>query len=113
MGTKNDPGPYDCHTKALDDEPLFTAIARDWRAPFIVEAWAAMYVGDFAGAHEVISEARRAFMEDQEKQSAARYYDRGKSVEAQQCAQLMRAWRSERTEAELVELAKGIDDEPS
>ena len=24
MGTKRDPGDFDCHAKAADDEPLFT-----------------------------------------------------------------------------------------
>ena len=36
MGTKENPGKYDCHDKALPDEPLFTLLARDPLAPTIV-----------------------------------------------------------------------------
>jgi hypothetical protein len=40
MGTKANPGEYDCHAKALPDEPLFTLLARDPSAPDLVERWA-------------------------------------------------------------------------
>lgn len=42
MGTKNDPGKYDCHAAAADDEPIFTLRARDPLAPATVRAWLAM-----------------------------------------------------------------------
>lgn len=29
MGTKNDPGQFDCYAKALPDEPMFVLLARD------------------------------------------------------------------------------------
>ena len=40
MGTKNDPGKYDCHAAARDDEPLFTLLGRDRHAPTLVRLWA-------------------------------------------------------------------------
>lgn len=39
MGTKTDPGPYNCLAKAEDDEPYFTVLARDPIAPVIVRLW--------------------------------------------------------------------------
>jgi len=42
MGTKNNPGEYDCYDKAEPDEPMFVLLARDEYAPQLVELWAAM-----------------------------------------------------------------------
>jgi len=41
MGTKQNPGIYDCYTKALPDEPIFTFSARDVDAPDTIRFWAA------------------------------------------------------------------------
>lgn len=40
MGTKNNPGKYDCYAKAHPDEPTFTLLGRDRSAPSLVDAWA-------------------------------------------------------------------------
>lgn len=40
MGTKNNPGKYDCYTKADPDEPLFVLRAKDPSAPSLVRLWA-------------------------------------------------------------------------
>lgn len=40
MGTKNNPGPYDCLAKAEPDEPMFVLLARDPLAPILVRLWA-------------------------------------------------------------------------
>lgn len=40
MGTKNQPGRFDCYDRALPDEPLFVLLARDESAPEIVTDWA-------------------------------------------------------------------------
>ncbi len=41
MGTKRDPGTFDCYTKAELDEPMFVLLARDRMAPELVLRWAA------------------------------------------------------------------------
>jgi hypothetical protein len=41
MGTKNNPGQFDCYHNAEPDEPMFTLLARDATAPFVVRQWAA------------------------------------------------------------------------
>lgn len=70
MGTKNNPGEYDCYANADDDEPMFVLLGRDRHAPALVEAWA---------------QAR-----EREGEDAAIV------AEARACAEAMRAFRVER-----------------
>ena len=39
MGTKNNPGQFDCYANAEPDEPLFTLLARDPAAPDAILEW--------------------------------------------------------------------------
>ena len=39
MGTKNNPGAFDCYKSALPDEPMFVLLARDRAFEKIVRAW--------------------------------------------------------------------------
>lgn len=69
MGTKNDPGKYDCYEKAEPDEPMFILLARDPMAPILVELWASL------------------------RQQAAG--NPSKVAEARQCAAQMQMWKAE------------------
>lgn len=40
MGTKNNPGKFDCYEKLDGDEPYFILRANDRQAPALVRAWA-------------------------------------------------------------------------
>jgi hypothetical protein len=40
MGSKDQPGEFDCYANAQQDEPMFILLARDASAPDLVEAWA-------------------------------------------------------------------------
>lgn len=40
MGSKNNPGAFDCYANAEPDEPMFVLLARDPLAPFFVRQWA-------------------------------------------------------------------------
>lgn len=42
MGTKNNPGSFDCYHAAEDDEPMFILLARDPFAPALVRLWAGL-----------------------------------------------------------------------
>ncbi len=42
MGTKENPGKYDCLAKAEPDEPVFVLLGRDACAPILVRMWAEM-----------------------------------------------------------------------
>lgn len=57
MGTKNDPGKFDCYANAEPDEPMFVLLARDKHAPTLVWLWAAMRELD-GEPPEVTAEAR-------------------------------------------------------
>ena len=39
MGTKSEPGRFDCYGKAAVDEPIFVLLARDPAAPELIRAW--------------------------------------------------------------------------
>lgn len=68
MGTKNNPGKFDCYANAEPDEPMFVLLARDLKAPHAVETWAAL--AEIAGTDTV------------------------KIAEARLCAGAMREWRN-------------------
>lgn len=40
MGTKNNPGKFDCYANAKPDEPMFILLGRDKHAPDLVRRWA-------------------------------------------------------------------------
>lgn len=42
MGTKRNPGTYDCYAAAHPDEPMFTLLGRDHSAALLIRLWAAM-----------------------------------------------------------------------
>ena len=54
MGTKNNPGKYDCYARAHPDEPIFTLRGKDVSAPYFVRMWAAVRQGDFNGAVRIV-----------------------------------------------------------
>ena len=59
MGTKNNPGQFDCYTNAEPDEPMFVLLGRDPLAPLLVEIWADVRAVLLAGEGEKVAEARR------------------------------------------------------
>ncbi len=74
MGTKREPGAFDCYSMALPDEPLFILKATDVSAPSIVETWAYSYEQRKRSANEWDRQAQR------------------KHREALQVAEEMRTW---------------------
>ncbi len=76
MGTKTNPGEFDCYGNALPDEPMFILLARDPSAPSIVRTWA--------------MERRREILAGRRPTSDERLVD-----EALTCADAMERWREE------------------
>lgn len=74
MGSKNEPGKFDCYENALPDEPMFVLLARDPSAPDLVDAWA--------------TERKREIDRRYRPESDQALVD-----EAIQCAAKMRHWR--------------------
>lgn len=65
MGTKRNPGKFDCLDKLADDEPFFVLRAKDKFAPRLIRLWAALAIESIPAE---------------------------KSDEAHQCARDMEAW---------------------
>lgn len=80
MGTKNNPGEYDCYAKAEPDEPIFVLLGRDPLAPELVRMWA---------------EERQGMIDRGEKPAS----DAAKIEEAEALAAEMEAWWRKREEA--------------
>lgn len=58
MGTKNNPGNFDCYANAHPDEPMFVLLGRDPMAGHLTRLWASLRVG--AGeSEEKVAEARQ------------------------------------------------------
>jgi hypothetical protein len=57
MGTKQNPGAFDCYANAADDEPMFVLLARDKHAPTLVWLWAVLRELDGENP-EKVAEAR-------------------------------------------------------
>jgi hypothetical protein len=74
MGTKNNPGEFDCYAEAKPDEPMFVLLGRDPDGPLLVEIWA--------------------------RQRELRGEDAAKVAEARDCAEAMRIWQTPTKEAE-------------
>ncbi len=77
MGTKNNPGAFDCYGNAEPDEPMFILLGRDACAPIAVMQWAAL-------------------REDQINRGVKPESDRAVVEEAYECARKMRAYRAAR-----------------
>lgn len=63
MGTKNDPGEFDCYEKAYPDEPMFILLARDPQAPDLVRLWATnRLMKDWRPGQEIPDKYREAMV---------------------------------------------------
>ena len=76
MGTKNNPGRFDCYANADPDEPMFIVLGRDAAAPIAIRAWIDQRIasGKNKPDDEQIVEAREIAdaMEQYRTQRAAR-----------------------------------------
>jgi len=59
MGTKNNPGDYDCYQHAHPDEPMFVLLGRDPLGGFLVRLWAEARAELGATSEEKLAEAYR------------------------------------------------------
>lgn len=88
MGTKDNPGQFDCYHAAKPDEPMFVLLARDRLAGFLVSIWSSLRYGD--------EEAARAKFERMISDHLQHYLaepDLEKAHEALTCALAMFEWR--------------------
>lgn len=89
MGTKTDPGRFDCYEAALPDEPLFVLLARDATAPSTVRAWVAARLEiPTTLPHGPLRKLIAGL-------NPALHPDRDQLLEALDCADAMERWRAE------------------
>lgn len=89
MGTKLEPGKFDCYANAEPDEPMFVLLGRDALAPSLVNIWAMIRAGSR-------KEAKLAFNELIVGPQASVYVlnpQPEKAQEAVDCAISMMLWR--------------------
>lgn len=88
MGTKNNPGQFDCYAKAGPDEEMFTLLSRDPQGSDFVSLWAALRAKDVIGARAIFERmVRRA----QDRHATPRKPgDADKICEAVNCAVAMK-----------------------
>lgn len=88
MGTKNNPGKFDCYDAAEADEPMFIMLARDPLAAFLTSIWSSMRYGDLEAA-KVKFDTMIIRLSDRYAISP----DCDKATEALECAMNMFDWR--------------------
>jgi len=69
MGTKNNPGEFDCYANAEPDEPMFILLARDPFAPLVVQYWAMLRRQAGKTSPEKLNEAEQC------AESMAKWYE--------------------------------------
>lgn len=62
MGTKNNPGAFDCYANAEPDEPMFVLLGRDANASNLVFAWCVLRERDIELGRK--PESDRAMVEE-------------------------------------------------
>ncbi len=72
MGTKNNPGSFDCYANAEPDEPMFVLLGRDSSAWVVVQLW--------IGIKRKMRESGHSKISDE------------KLEEAEKCAEALKAW---------------------
>ena len=88
MGTKNNPGKFDCYANAEPNEPMFVLLARDRLAGHLVSLWSKVRYGD--------PEAAQVVFNDMLVKHLGHYQvapDVPKAEEAMDCSLAMFAWR--------------------
>ena len=94
MGTKNNPGQFDCYEHADPDEPMFVLLARDRCAPEVVRTWATMRENKLRASDVTCTPGEVMAELDQ-------------IAEARRCADLMEVWRDSRKQWELSQKRMG------
>ncbi len=92
MGTKNNPGKFDCYANAEPDEPMFIFLARDPAAPFLVEIWEAVRRGNYTDANDALHKAMDAMRQSGKLLLSPDSEKRGEAIE---CSRAMQRWFNE------------------
>lgn len=94
MGTKKNPGQYDCYEAAAPDEPMFVLLGRDPLAAHLVSLWGAIRNGDLEAADRIYDHTIKKNIH-----GYASKPDADKASEAAQCSVDMFKFREAREAA--------------
>lgn len=99
MGTKNNPGKFDCYENAEPDEPMFVLLGRDRLAAHLVSIWSKVRMGDMEAASAVFLDllAKHAVAYGMEP-------DVDKASEAMDCSLTMFKFREAREATKKLQL---------
>jgi hypothetical protein len=89
MGTKNNPGKFDCYANALPDEPMMVLLGRDPLAPFLTQIWAMIR----AGNREEVRKTFNELIVGPQSSVYVLHPESEKALEASDCALGMMEWR--------------------
>lgn len=97
MGSKINPGQFDCYAAALLDEPMFILLARDQSAPEMLRQWAYKrrkhWNSKILDHPTILTRSEADLPPDQLAMRREYFEDMRKCTEADQCADQMAAWR--------------------
>jgi hypothetical protein len=92
MGTKTEPGKFDCYKKLEPDEPYFLLRGKDPAAPYLTMMWAASRNGDWTGLLDLVTAMRL----NQDVVARVSTDENPKLAEAMHCARTMKEWQLRR-----------------
>lgn len=96
MATKDNPGKYDCYSKAAPDEPLFTLRGKDPSAPYFVQMWTASRMGNKEAVHNMVE----MMFHDNDVLARVSTDEHDKLKEAKAVAGEMLVWRKRKEAAD-------------
>jgi hypothetical protein len=108
MGSKNNPGKFDCYSRAEPDEPVFVLLGRDPVAHVVVEDWAALREELGRTEPEVLEEARDCARQMFEWAAQKRKLDQALAASELRVAAIQ-AWRQQGADRERHRLRDVID----
>lgn len=92
MGTKNNPGKYDCYAKAEPDEPIFVLLGRDPLAAALVDEWIAL--SEYRDITNGIDESINLEKYTEAENCAHAMYNYCASLGKQPCSSIAERWGS-------------------
>ena len=87
MGTKNNPGKFDCYENAEPDEPRFALLGRDPLAGLLVDLWVALRRHSWSRCARILGVLISVAIEESKLPR-----DGEKELEAERCAESMMDW---------------------
>ena len=107
MGSKLNPGTYDCYEMAEDDEPMFVLLARDPVACHLVSIWSKLRLHDHEAAKKIFDDLITSHVGNAERKGLLPdTTDEKKAAEAMLCSLQMGEWIREKRPGKWIKDAR-------